>query len=212
MASIRDRVERRGLVSVVVIDVLGSSGDERHVVVDEVQTAGLAVTGAEGHVVALRVPVGNGIHHLLAVGPQLQPILRGRVLGHLVEPRANSNVLDHDVAGILNRLRSRGVVQAQGGAGGVLRRPIPDVVQVGDGEGELVVVVGQVLRQLLASGIQRGYPRSIEGAPLGLLQQLLQGRLPGKPLYDRGVQGLNLPTDLGEAQNLRLLAPEVREL
>mmetsp|Transcript_8342 Transcript_8342/g.22597 ORF Transcript_8342/g.22597 Transcript_8342/m.22597 type:complete len:542 (+) Transcript_8342:1820-3445(+) len=212
MAGIRNGVQRGGLVPVVVVNVILSSGDKRQVIVDKVQATSLAVARTEWHVVALGIMVWDSIHHFLAVCPQLQPVFCCGVLGHLVEPRTHCHVLHHNVPGVLDGLGPRSVVQAEGGAGRVLRLPVPYVVQVRDGDGELVVVGAQVLCKRIATSLQRGYSGCVKCAPLRLLEQLLECRLSGEPLHQGRVKHLDLTSDLREAHYLRLHAPQMCEL
>mmetsp|Transcript_80544 Transcript_80544/g.181749 ORF Transcript_80544/g.181749 Transcript_80544/m.181749 type:complete len:601 (+) Transcript_80544:474-2276(+) len=138
VAGVRNGVEHRCLVPFV--SVLVPAVVDSHVVVYEVQATGLAVAGSEGHVVVVWVVVGDSVDHLLAVCPQLQPLLGCCTPWHLVVPGPHSDVLHHDVSSIFMWLGPGCVVHPEGEAVRVLRCPVTYVIKVSNRHRELVVV------------------------------------------------------------------------
>mmetsp|Transcript_1 Transcript_1/g.7 ORF Transcript_1/g.7 Transcript_1/m.7 type:complete len:226 (-) Transcript_1:354-1031(-) len=127
---IANAVETRRKVTGVAVHVFRLVRIEAQVVLAEIQTACLAATGPERHIVHEVVIIFQAINHLPSIGTQLQPVLVVCILWDLVVPGSWSHMLRLDRPLVLHGLGPCEIVQAKRQAVAILRLPVCHVVQM----------------------------------------------------------------------------------
>mmetsp|Transcript_56249 Transcript_56249/g.119743 ORF Transcript_56249/g.119743 Transcript_56249/m.119743 type:complete len:334 (-) Transcript_56249:2117-3118(-) len=222
MPRIGDGIQRRSFVLIKVALFLGERilvlapvvVDNGDVVVYEVQTTSLAVTGSKGNLaLAVAVRVRLAVDHFDALSTKLKPLC-GVVLVDfdLVVPSSRGHMLDHDVSGVLGGFCTGGKVHAERCLVRIWRHPVPHVV-VMRGHGAELVVAGpsDLLMQDVDRILKLGQTGAKEILPIVHLLCLIQRRLSAQPCLDRWIQGFDVATNLAQPHRLCLIAPNAHE-
>mmetsp|Transcript_38162 Transcript_38162/g.106259 ORF Transcript_38162/g.106259 Transcript_38162/m.106259 type:complete len:265 (+) Transcript_38162:2017-2811(+) len=169
------------------------------------------MAGPQRDLVTIVVVVGECVDHLLRLGSELQPVLGRGALRDPVIPVPHRHVLHHDVPRVLHRLGTRRVVHPQGNAGGILRLPVTNVVQVRSEYCKPVVIVLQVILEGLQGRLQPSQVASVPRPPPAFLEQLLQSRLATKLVQGLVIKFVDLAADQRQSEGFGLDAPDVGE-